>query len=153
VTSEPEVCVGAIVIHEQQLLLVRRGRGPGTGLWSIPGGRVEWGETLAEAVVREVAEETGLRVVVGEWTGWVERIGSGHHFVIHDFTATLAPGSAPADARADDDAADLRWEPLSQVAAASDLVPGLAEFLFDHGILAVAPDALSGPSTGAPASR
>ena len=132
---QPEVCVGAVVVHDEHVLLVRRGRGAGVGLWSIPGGRVEWGETLEEAAVREVLEETGVPVAVGEWIGWVERISPEHHFVIHDFTASLAPGAQPGDARAGDDAAAVRWVPLATVAGAPDLVPGLAEFLQRHGLV------------------
>ncbi|MHB1912084.1 MAG: NUDIX domain-containing protein, partial [Acidimicrobiales bacterium] len=59
----PEVCVGAVVVDDDRLLLIRRGHGPAAGEWSVPGGRVEAGETLAEAVVREVLEETGLEIV------------------------------------------------------------------------------------------
>ena len=59
-TSRPEVAVGAIAVDAGRLLLVRRGHGPAAGLWSVPGGRVEPGEMLVEAVVRELAEETGL---------------------------------------------------------------------------------------------
>ena len=58
--ERPLVCVGAIALDGDRLLLVRRGQSLAAGRWSIPGGRVEPGETLAEAVVREVAEETGL---------------------------------------------------------------------------------------------
>jgi ADP-ribose pyrophosphatase YjhB (NUDIX family) len=134
--NAPEVCVGAVVVHDGRLLLVRRGRGAAVGLWSIPGGRVEWGETLAEAAVREVTEETGLHVVVEEWLGWVERIAPEHHFVIHDFRAALAPGSGPEAAVAGDDAAAVRWEPLGTVAQVPDVVPGLVRFLRDHGVLA-----------------
>ena len=58
-----------------RLLCIRRGHGPGAGLWSLPGGRVEAEESLYEAVVREVMEETGLEVVVDRFVGYVERIG------------------------------------------------------------------------------
>ena len=60
--SRPEVAVGAVCVHADALLLVRRGRGPAAGEWAVPGGRVEWGETLHEAVVREIAEETGITI-------------------------------------------------------------------------------------------
>jgi len=59
-TPRPEVAVGAIAVDAERLLLVRRGHGPAAGLWSVPGGRVEPGEMLVEAVVRELAEETGF---------------------------------------------------------------------------------------------
>ena len=70
----PQICVGAIAVGNDALLLIRRGRPPGTGLWSLPGGRVEPGETLAEAVVRELAEETGIEGVCDQFVGWVERM-------------------------------------------------------------------------------
>jgi 8-oxo-dGTP diphosphatase len=127
----PEVCVGAVAVDADRLLLVRRGRGPGAGLWSVPGGRVEAGETLAEAVVRELAEETGLEAVCGPLVGWAERIGADHHYVILDFAATVLD---PADPVAGTDAAEARWVPLDDVAGLA-LVEGLAEFLHDHGIL------------------
>ena len=85
----PEVCVGAVAVVDDRLLLIRRGHGPAAGEWSVPGGRVEGGETLAEAIVREVAEETGLEAVCDDLIGWVERIGDDHHFVIFDFYVTV----------------------------------------------------------------
>jgi len=135
VNEHPEVCVGGVVVHDGRLLLVRRGRGAGVGLWSVPGGRVEWGEALADAVVREVAEETGLAVVPAGWLGWVERIDVAHHFVIHDFLARLATGAKPAQARAGDDAAAVRWVGLDELAGGEDLVPGLLDFLLEHRVV------------------
>ncbi len=94
--TRPETCVGAIVRRDDALLLVLRGREPGRGRWSVPGGRVEAGETLARAVVRELKEETGLDGVCGPFVGWVERIGADHHFVILDFEVTDVGGVADA---------------------------------------------------------
>src|SRR3954466_7388617 len=105
----PEVCVGAIAVDADRLLLIRRGRGPAQGDWSVPGGRVEAGELLAEAVVRELAEETNLEGVCGELIGWVEGVGDGHHFVILDFAVTLLDSSA--EPVAGDDAAESAWVP------------------------------------------
>jgi 8-oxo-dGTP diphosphatase len=127
----PEVCVGAVSVDEDQILLIRRGRGPAEGYWSVPGGRVESGETLAEAVLRELLEETGLQGVCGSLVGWVERIGADYHFVILDFWVTIVAGREPA---AGSDAAEAAWVPLDQVAELA-LTDGLAEFLHEHGIL------------------
>jgi mutator protein MutT len=131
VTVRPEVCVGAIVVDDGRLLLVRRGHGPAAGWWSVPGGRVEPGETLAEAVVRELAEETGLEGVCERLVGWVERIGEDHHFVILDFAVTLLESRAPV---AGHDAAEAAWVPLGEVSE-QRLVDGLAEFLHEHGVI------------------
>ena len=131
----PELCVGAIAVIDGRLLLIRRGHGPAAGEWSVPGGRVEGGETLAEAVVREVAEETGLEAVCDDLAGWVERIGDGHHFVIFDFLVTVLD-DPETGLRAGGDAAEAAWVPLDEVAHLR-LVDGLAEFLHDHGIVPV----------------
>jgi 8-oxo-dGTP diphosphatase len=127
----PEVCVGAVVVVDGRLLLVRRGHGPAAGEWAVPGGRVEAGELLAEAVVREVAEETGLEAVCGELVGWVERISDAAHFVILDFFATVLDDREPV---AGDDAAEAAWVPLDDLGDYV-LVEGLAEFLHEHGII------------------
>jgi 8-oxo-dGTP diphosphatase len=130
--NPPQVCVGAVVVSDDRLLMVRRGHGPAAGEWSVPGGRVEAGETLAEALVREVREETALDVVCDQLIGWVERIGDDHHFVILDFKATLMDdGSEPV---AGDDAAEVMWVPVHDVGDLN-LAPGLAEFLHDNGIV------------------
>jgi 8-oxo-dGTP diphosphatase len=126
------VCVGAVALDDDRLLLIRRGQGPAAGEWSIPGGRVEEGETLAEAVVRELAEETGVEGVCEELIGWVERIGPDHHFVILDFAVTVLEPGTP---KAGSDAAEAAWVDLDEVARYR-LVDGLAEFLHEHGILA-----------------
>src|SRR5262245_5443761 len=95
------------------MLLVRRGRGAAQGKWSVPGGRVEAGETLHEAVVREIREETGLEVVVDRFLGWVERIDADYHFVILDFAVTVLDADvAPV---AGDDAAEALWVPLHEL--------------------------------------
>ncbi len=131
-TPHPEVCVGAVVVSGGALLLIRRGRGVGVGGWSIPGGRVEYGETLAAAVCRELLEETGLEGVAGDVIGWVERIGSDHHFVIVDYKVEVADVAA---ARAGDDATDVAWVPIGSVATHPGLVTGLAEFLAEHRVI------------------
>ncbi|MCX7620408.1 MAG: NUDIX domain-containing protein [Acidimicrobiales bacterium] len=130
-SSGPQLCVGAVAIYDGNLLLVRRGHGPASGQWSIPGGRVESGETLAEAVVRELLEETGLEGVCGELVGWVERVGENYHFVILDFEVTVLDPRTP---QAGGDAVEASWVDLAAVAEL-DLVDGLAEFLHEHGIL------------------
>jgi len=113
-------CVGAIV-HDPlgRLLLVQRANPPAAGTWSIPGGRVEPGEDDATAITREVAEETGLAVRVGELVGQVERDApDGRIYVIRDYVCTLEAG--PADGVADrpvaaDDASDARWVDLADL--------------------------------------
>ncbi|MHB8664550.1 MAG: NUDIX hydrolase [Acidimicrobiales bacterium] len=127
----PEVCVGGVALSDDRLLLIRRGRGPAQGEWSIPGGRVEWGETLAEAVVREVAEETGLTSACAEMIGWVERIDDDSHQLIIDYWVVPLDDEEPV---AGDDAAEVAWVPLGEISELR-LVDGLAEFLADHGII------------------
>lgn len=104
----------------------------------MPGGRLEAGELLAEAVVREVREETGLECVCGSLVGWVERLDDGSepgsgHFVILDFDVTVLDDRPPV---AGTDAAEAAWVDLSEVADLH-LVDGLAEFLHEHGYLDV----------------
>jgi 8-oxo-dGTP diphosphatase len=129
--NPPVVCVGAVAVDDDRLLLIRRGKAPGAGRWSVPGGRVEPGETLAEAVVRELAEETGLEGVCGELVGWVERIDDDDHRVIFDFFVEVLDADRP---RAGDDALDVAWVALDDVAD-QFLVDGLAEFLHENGVL------------------
>lgn len=127
----PEVAVGAVAVRDEELLMIRRGHGPAAGRWSVPGGRIELGETAAQALVREVVEETGLAVVCGPLIGWAELISEQAHFVVLDFEATVIDDADPV---AGSDAAEVEWVPLGEVAERR-LVPGLAEFLADHGII------------------
>jgi ADP-ribose pyrophosphatase YjhB (NUDIX family) len=99
----PIVGVGAIVFDDAgRVLLIERAKPPAAGLWSVPGGRLEPRETLAQAVAREVREETGLIVEVGTLACVVERMADDYHFVILDYFARVAGGTlaAASDARA-----------------------------------------------------
>ena len=125
----PQVAVGAVVVNSGKLLMVKRGRNPGRGLWSVPGGRVEKGEYLNAAAVREVREETGLVVAVDRLLGILEVVGD-PHYVILDFMATL---DGPAEPVAGDDVAEVRWVPLDEVAAL-DCTPRFCETLRGWGV-------------------
>lgn len=125
-------CVGGIVTDPQgRLLLIRRAHDPGAGRWSLPGGKVEPGESARAATAREVAEETGLVVAVGEEVGHVCRPApDGRTFVIHDFRCR--PHDAGAEPRAGDDASDVRWVDGAAYAAmdaTGELVTGLTDAL------------------------
>jgi ADP-ribose pyrophosphatase YjhB (NUDIX family) len=131
VSERPILAVGAVALHDGSLLLVRRGHGPAAGEWAVPGGRVERGELLAAAVVRELREETSLEGICGELLGWAERLDDPEHFVILDFRVTVLAHGSPV---AGDDAAEVRWVPLEEVADLN-LVEGLAEALHAWGVL------------------
>src|SRR4029079_1463178 len=122
--GRPEVCVGAIAVRDGALLMVRRGHGPAGGTWSLPGGRIERGELAAEALVRELAEETGLAGLCGSMVGWTELIDDDHHYVVLDFDVTIIADAEPV---AGDDAVEVAWVPLHEVGEMR-LSPGLATF-------------------------
>ena len=109
--DNPLVGVGAVIIQDCRVLLIRRGQAPLLGEWSLPGGVLECGETLREAVIREAREETGLTVETGEMLGVYERIIRSEdgrvrdHYVLIDFLCRTAGG----DLQAGSDAADVRW--------------------------------------------
>jgi len=134
--GRPELSVGAVAVQDHHLLMIRRGSEPGLGRWSLPGGRVERGETMAEAVVREVMEETGVPVMVGAPIDWLERIGDYSvgehwHFVIVNFAVTVDGESDPVPGT---DAIEAAWIHLDDVAEL-DLVTGMAQFLADNQII------------------
>jgi ADP-ribose pyrophosphatase len=108
---EPRVGVGAITIKNGKVLLVKRGMEPGKGLWAIPGGMLKLGETLQKCAAREILEETGITVKVGECVyvfDFIEQDSEGKikiHYVIVDFAAEYIAG----EPRGADDALEARW--------------------------------------------
>jgi ADP-ribose pyrophosphatase YjhB (NUDIX family) len=134
-------CVGAIIKDGGgRLLLIKRGHDPGKGLWSIPGGRIEDGETDAEALAREVREETGLIVAPGPLIGSVRRPGgtipdgtraggTPVELDIRDYAATVTSG----DLHAGDDADDAMWATPAQLAWLP-LADGLLDALRQWGV-------------------
>jgi 8-oxo-dGTP diphosphatase len=130
----PEIAVGAVAVRDRDILLVRRARGPAQGRWSVPGGRVRFGEDLRSAVVRELYEETGLTGVVTRFIGWVERMGADpdpYHFVILDFAVDIQDDKPPEPG---DDAQEAKWFNITDLATLN-LVEGLYEFLRDNATL------------------
>ena len=95
---------------------------------------MEFGETLEAALRRELMEETGVRAGSLRYLGHVERMTNEWHFVIHDYATEVEPDQA-GELCAGDDANDARWVPLADVAHWPNLVPGLADFLTEHGVL------------------
>ncbi len=113
--SSPLVGVGAVVIQDNRVLLVQRGTEPARGQWSIPGGLIDVGETLREAVTREALEETGLIVEPIELIELLDRIHRDgervrYHYVIADYLCRVIGGTMQAASDAD----DVRWVERSQ---------------------------------------
>jgi len=113
----PTVAVGVLLLDADRVLLVRRANPPGAGLWTVPGGKVELGETLEQAALRELAEETGLACTLGPIVEVLDRMvrADDHtlafHFVILDFL-----GSAPTGTlRAGSDSTEARFVPLASL--------------------------------------
>jgi 8-oxo-dGTP diphosphatase len=125
-------CVGAVIRDDEgRLLLIKRGHDPGAGLWSLPGGRIEPGETGTQALVREMREETGLTVKVGRLLGTVRRPGLGGDVIdISDYEATVITGRLTPG----DDAADARWVDAADLES-MPVTDGLVEALTDWGVL------------------
>jgi len=115
--DRPVIGVGAVVLDGERVLLIKRGHAPLKGEWSLPGGGVETGETLEQAVAREVLEETGVTIEVGPIVEVLDRISRDsegrveHHFVLVDFVARPNGGFM----RSASDAEDAAWVQLSEL--------------------------------------
>jgi 8-oxo-dGTP diphosphatase len=132
----PRAGVGAVVLDGDRVLLVRRGHPPSAGKWSVPGGLIELGERIEQAVAREVEEECGLRVRVGDVCGVIDRVivepastGGGparvrYHWVIIDYVAEVVDGHLQAGS----DAAEALWVPLSELGR-YETTDGLADMI------------------------
>jgi 8-oxo-dGTP diphosphatase len=114
---KPELAVSAAIFRDGKVLLVRRAGQPSMGLWTLPGGRVEVGETLLDAVQREVMEETTLTIAVIGLAGYrevilAEAVGDrGRHFVILPFAARYVAG----DVTLNDELGDARWVTIDEI--------------------------------------
>ncbi|MBB1090777.1 NUDIX hydrolase [Rhodopseudomonas palustris] len=101
----PQIAVSASIFRDGDVLLVRRARSPGRGLYSLPGGRVEFGETLEAALEREVREETALRIGIAGFAGWREVVpgpANAGHYVILSFAARWIAGEPVLNDELDD---------------------------------------------------
>ena len=116
--ERPVVGVGAVVLDEDRVLLIKRGNPPLKGQWSLPGGGVEVGETLEQAIAREVLEETGMAIEVGPIVEVLDRISRDadgrveHHFVLVDFVCRPNGGIL----RGASDAEDAAWVTMADLA-------------------------------------
>jgi 8-oxo-dGTP diphosphatase len=123
----PQLAVSAAIFRSGKILMVRRARSPANGFYSLPGGRVEFGETLHAALHREVAEETALQIEVVGLAGWremVPEISGGGHYVIMSFAARWSAGEPVLN----DELDDFKW--LSPDAlGALKLTAGLQEVI------------------------
>jgi 8-oxo-dGTP diphosphatase len=106
--SYPQLAVSAAIFRGSKILLVRRARSPAKGFYSLPGGRVEFGETLHAALHREVAEETALKVEIVDLAAWREVVpeaGGGGHYLIMSFAARWSAGEPVLN----DELDDYKW--------------------------------------------
>ena len=115
--EKPEVAVGALVLKDQKVLLVKRNQSPAKGLWALPGGKINLGETLQQAVVREILEETGISIIPGQPVFLFDSIHKDdkgdvqYHYVIVDLLSEFKEG----ELKAGDDASDVGWFSLEDL--------------------------------------
>jgi 8-oxo-dGTP diphosphatase len=126
----PRVGVGAVILHEDKVLLVRRGKSPSFGKWTLPGGLVELGETTSEAIAREIVEECGIKIRVVDVAGVITRVVRDdddrirYHYVLVDYLAY--PDSM--DVVAGSDAAEAQWFAIEGVGEL-DTTQGLLDMI------------------------
>jgi len=129
----PIVGVGAIVFSGKTVLMIQRSRSPSAGNWSIPGGALELGETLEEACMREVLEETSLTVKIVSRYTVLDRITRDdwnrvqYHYVLIDFVCRPVGGTLQAGS----DAAEARWVPLKDLGDLNPMTRGTAQVILD----------------------
>jgi ADP-ribose pyrophosphatase len=108
----PIAGIGAVVLHDQQVLLVKRAKPPKQGLWCIPGGKIRFGETLQQAAEREIQEETGIIVKAGNPVYVFDLIDNDNfHYVVVDLLAEYISGTP----KPNDDASDARWFAIHEI--------------------------------------
>jgi ADP-ribose pyrophosphatase YjhB (NUDIX family) len=126
----PRVGVGAVILHEDKVLLVRRGKSPSFGKWTLPGGLVELGETTTEAIAREIVEECGIKIRLVDVAGVITRVVRDdgdrirYHYVLVDYLAY--PDSM--DVVAGSDAAEAQWFEVERLGEL-DTTPGLLDMI------------------------
>ncbi len=131
--THPTPGAGAVVISDGRMLLIRRARGAYVDHWAVPGGRQRRGETMRAAAAREVLEETGLIIEVGDpvWVGDIldEAVPPAYHYTVVDFVGKVVGGELMAG----DDAAEARWVPVDEVRALP-LTPTMVDLIDQLGL-------------------
>ena len=131
--THPTPGAGAVVIDNGRMLLIRRARGAYIDHWAVPGGRQRRGETMRAAAAREVLEETGLIIEVGDpvWVGDIldEAVAPAYHYTVVDFEATVTGGELVAG----DDAAEAWWVPVDEIRALP-LTPTMVDLIDELGL-------------------
>ena len=109
--TAPVPAVGVVCLRGDEVLLIRRGKPPLEGSWSLPGGRIEWGERAADAALRELSEETGVEADLIGLIDVVDGLFGERHYVLVDYAARWVSG----EPQAGDDATDARFWPLAEI--------------------------------------
>jgi len=133
ISAKPTDCVGVICVRGSQVLLIQRGTAPRKGEWSIPGGRIEHGETEPEAALRELLEETGITATLGPKIAVIDANFEGFHYRLHDYAAIWQSGEPIAG----DDAANAKFVDI-------DTIPSFDMWLKTEQVIFQAYERLSG---------